>query len=327
MSDVRYIPISRLDESVMLPLMEEEARMWMMDFSWDYSAIQQVLLSFIREKMLPGYAALTNDNRMVGYTYFLANQARGSIGALYTTPATPPEKAQKIADDLLELAIVCFQDSSDINRIEAQILPFHGQDYSRVFAKYGFSHYPRHYLVRNINADDAEKEPFEPVKIIPWDSSLIGHAATMTALSYRDHLDHQILEDYLTQSSCENYLRGLVTNPGCGVFLPEASFMCLDGHYNPCGYVICSRISDGCALIPQIAMHPGWQGRGLGAALINRCLRQLQSMNFNRLSLVVTEKNSRASELYRRMGFQLCREFGAFTWNRDPGNDEYPDIS
>jgi len=317
MPDVRYIPISRLDEAAMLPLMEEEARMWLRDLYWDYSAIQKVLLSFIREKMLPGYAALADGNRLVGYAYFLANQARGSIGALYTTPTTPPDGAQKIADDLLELAIMCFQDSIDINRIEAQILPFHGQDYARVFVKYGFRRYPRLYLVRNIDAGHAEKEPADPTKIIPWDSSLIGHAAAMTAVSYRDHLDHQILEDYLTPSNCENYLRGLVTNPGCGVFLPEASFMCLDAHENPCGYVICSRISDGCALIPQIAMHPGWQGRGLGAALIGRCLRQLRAMNFHNLSLVVTENNSRAHEWYRRMGFQPHREFSAFIWNRD----------
>ena len=318
MSDVRYIPISHLDESAILPLMEEESRMWLTDLGWDYSAIQQVLLSFIREKMLPGYAALA-DGRIIGYTYFLANQARGSIGALYTTPATQPDKAQKIADDLLELAIVCFQDSSDIHRIEAQILPFHGQDYARVFTRYGFHQYPRHYLIRKINDLDTEKEPVERAEIIPWDSSLIRHAAAMTAASYRDHLDHQILEDYLTPSNCENYLRGLLSNPGCGVFLPDVSFMCLDEHGSPCGYVICSRISDGCALIPQIAMHPGWQGRGLGAALISRCLRQLRAMNYRCLSLVVTEKNSRANEWYRRMGFQVCREFGAFIWNRDPG--------
>jgi ribosomal protein S18 acetylase RimI-like enzyme len=297
--------------------MNEEARMWLTDLGWDYSAIQEVLRSFIRKKMLPGYAAFAGDKRPVGYTFFLANKARGSIGALYTTPTTPPDNAQKIADGLLDLAISCFQDSDDIRRIEAQILPFHGQDYARTFTRYGFRRYPRVYLVRNIDAGVTEKEPAVSAKIIPWDHALIAQAAVMTAASYFNHPDYEILKDYHTPANCEDYLRGLVTNPGCGVFLPDASFLCLDGDGNPRGYVICSRISDGRALIPQIATHPAWQGRGIGAALINRCLRQLRAMNFHSLSLVVTEDNSRACEWYQRMEFQPRRKFGAFIWNRD----------
>ena len=317
MSDIQYIPISHLGESVLFPLMKEEARMWLTDLGWDYSLVQQVLLSFIREKILPGYAAFTGgDKRPAGYIFFLFNQVKGSIGALYTTPTTTPDKAQETADGLVELAIAYFQGSSNIRRIETQIFPFHGQNYERIFGKYGFCHYPRIYLVRNIGADNTEKEPAAPTKIIPWDSALIGRAAAMTAESYRNHPDYEILEDYHTPTNCENYLRGLVTNPGCGVFLPDASFMCLDGHGTICGYAICSRISDGRAMLPQIAAHPAWQGRGLGAALMNRCLGRLQAMNFHSISLVVTKENSRASEWYRRMGFQPCREFGAFIWNR-----------
>ena len=317
MPDIKYIPISHLDESVMLPLMEEEARIWMTDLCWDYSVVQQILLSFIRKKTLPGYAAFNvSDNRLVGYIFFLANWTKGSIGALYTTPTTPPDKAQAIADNLVELAIACFQGSSDIRRIETQMFPFHGQNYARIFEKYGFRYYPRVYLVRNIDADVSEKEPAAPVKIIPWDSALISGAAAMTAESYRNHNDYEILEDYHTPVNCENYLRGLITSPGCGAFLPDASFMCLDAHGLPCGYAVCSRISDGRALIPQIATHPAWQGHGLGAMLINHCLRRLRTMNFHSISLVVTQENSRANEWYRRMGFQPCREFGAFIWNR-----------
>jgi ribosomal protein S18 acetylase RimI-like enzyme len=316
MPDIQYTPINHLDESSMFPLLKEEARLWLMDLGWDYSAVQQVLLSFIREKMLPGYAAFTGGNRPSGYIYFLVNQAKGSIGALYTTPATPPDKAQKMADGLVELAIACLQDSSGIRRIESQIFPFHGQNYAQIFSKYCFRHYPRRYLARNIGADITEKEPAATLKITPWDSTLISRAAAMTAASYREHIDYEIFEDYHTPSNCENYLRGLVTNPGCGFFLPEASFMCLDGHGNPRGYIISSRISGGRALIPQIATHPEWQGRGLGASLMSRCLRQLQAMNFQSVSLVVTGENSRACEWYRRMGFQTRREFGAFIWNR-----------
>ena len=316
MSNIQYVPISYLDESAIIPLMEEEKRIWLTDLGWDYSAIQQVLLSFIRKKMLPGYVALADGKQSVGYIYFLANKDKGSIGALYTTQTDKADKAQNVADDLLELAIACFQDSGGIRHIEAQIFPFHGRNFERIFNKYGFRHYPRRYLFRNIDTDVTEKEPAAPVKIIPWDSTLISRAAGMTAACYREHIDYEILEDYHTPENCENYLGGLVANPGCGIFLPDVSFICLDGQENICGYVICSRISDVGALIPQIATHPAWQGRGLGTMLMNRCLQRLRAMNFRSLSLVVTAENPRACEWYRRMGFQPRREFGAFTWNR-----------
>ena len=316
MPAIRYVQLSHLDESAILPLMKEEARMWLTDFGWDYSIVQQILLSLFREKMLPGYAAFSDGRHPDGYVYFLANKAKGSIGACYTTPTSPPEKARETADGLIELAVACLQDSREINRIETQMFTFHDQDYAPVFSKYGFRRYPRLYLVKDLGSDVVKKEPDASLKIIPWDSDLIVPTAVMTAESYLDHLDYEILEDYHTPENCENYLRGLVTKPGCGVFLKDASFLCLDGDGIPRGYVICSRISDDRAMIPQIAAHPAWQGSGIGAALMNRCMRQLKAMNFNSLSLVVTAENSRALDWYQRLGFKKSREFGAFIWNR-----------
>ncbi len=84
MPDFKYLPISYLDESVLLPLMQEEEKAWMSDLSWDYSPIRKILLSFIAQKLLPGFAAVNGKNA-IGYTYFLVNQAKGIIGALYVT--------------------------------------------------------------------------------------------------------------------------------------------------------------------------------------------------------------------------------------------------
>jgi len=316
MPAIRYVQLNRLDESAILPLMKEEARMWLSDFGWDYSIVQQILLYLFREKMLPGYAAFSDSIQPDGYVYFLANNAKGSIGACYTAPTTPPEKARKIADGLVELAVACLQDSSEISRIETQMFTFHGHDYAPIFSKYSFLRHPRLYLVKDMDSVIPEKDPVAPIKIIPWNTSLIVSVAVMTAESYRNHQDFEILEDYHTPANCENYLRGLVTKPGCGIFLQDASFMCLDEYGTPCGYLICSRISDRRAMIPQIATHPAWQGRGIGAALMSRCMRQLMAMNYNSLSLVVTAENSRALEWYQRLGFKQSREFGAFIWNR-----------
>jgi ribosomal protein S18 acetylase RimI-like enzyme len=156
--------------------------------------------------------------------------------------------------------------------------------------------------------------PFE--KIIPWSSDYLVQTAEMSMLSYRNQIDAEICEDYCSKDGCESYLRSLVENPGCGYFMPEASFMALDKQGAPCGFLICSRISSGTAMVPQVAVHPAYQGRGVGNALMTCTIDQLKALGFRSLSLTVTKKNRRAFEWYQRVGFRIRKDFGAYIWNR-----------
>ncbi|MDR1728708.1 MAG: GNAT family N-acetyltransferase [Acidobacteriota bacterium] len=337
MPDIRYIPISRLGAPRLRDLsllMQEEQEAWLGELGWDYSIIQQILLSFIDKKMLPGYAAFVGDAagagwKMAGYIYFLISsspgqpqaRSKGNIGALYTTGTIPAKDAQEVADGLLDLAVASFRDSSAVRRVEAQILPFRRQSFAGVFARNGFRRYPRLYMTLRLG-DGAgggravERRGTPSATIVPFDTARLKGAAKMTVESYRGELDADICEDYLTAEACENYLRSLVGNPGCGVFLPDASFMALDEGGGPCGYAICSRIAEGSALLPQIAVRPDCKGTGVGDALMGRCLGKLRAWGFGALSLTVSDKNSRACGWYRRLGFLPRKEFGAFVWNR-----------
>jgi ribosomal protein S18 acetylase RimI-like enzyme/transcription antitermination factor NusG len=312
MSDLKYFPISHLDESCLLPLMEEEEKMWMSDLCWDYSPIRHILVSFVKQKLLPGYVAV-NAKKAVGYTYFLVNQAKGIIGALY---ASKTNQSQEAVEQLLSLSISCLKDSQNIQRVEAQIMPFHNLNLAATFTQYGFTYYPRYYLDLNLDALTKKDDFQSPEKVIPWSSTYLERLAEMTSISYRNQTDAEICEDYRTKTGCESYLRSLVDNPGCGIFMPEASFIGLDEQGSPCGFVICCRISDTVGMIPQIAVHSSYQGRGLGNALIKRCFQGLQSLGFHNLSLTVTKKNRRAYEWYQRLGFKIRKEFGAYVWQR-----------
>ncbi len=312
MPDLKYLPISHLDESLLLPLMEEEEKVWMGDLGWDYSPIRQILVSFVKQKLLPGYAAV-NEKEAVGYIYFLVNQAKGIIGALY---ASKTSYSQEAVEELLSLTISCLKDSQNIKRVEAQIMPFHNINLTATFTKFGFNYYPRYYLDLDLDATKKSAEFTSVEKIIPWDSAYLERAAEMTLLSYRNQTDAEICEDYRTKPGCESYLRSLVENPGCGIFMPEASFMGLDSQGSPCGFLICCRISSGAAMIPQIAVHPSHQGRGLGNVLMNHTLEHLRAMDFRSVSLTVTKKNRRAFDWYQRLGFKIRKEFGAYVWER-----------
>jgi ribosomal protein S18 acetylase RimI-like enzyme len=313
MPDFKYLPIKHLDASQLLPLMEEEEKEWLADLGWDYSPIRNILASFIQQKLLPGYVAVINEKDAVGYTYFLINQDKGIIGALYVTRMN---NAQAVTKELLSNTIACLKDYSNINRIEAQIMPFNNLDLTSTFTQNGFNYYLRYYMDLDLTSYDGSADIPNQDNILPWNSSHIERAGEMTFLSYRDQVDAEICEDYCSQAGCTGYLRSLVENPGCGVFMPETSFMALDDQGDPCGYVICCRISSGFGMIPQIAIHPSYQGLGLGNALMHRCLQQLRIMGVHSASLTVTQKNQRAYDWYHRLGFRIRKAFGGYMWQR-----------
>jgi ribosomal protein S18 acetylase RimI-like enzyme len=313
MLNLKYVPISRLDAEALIPLMDEEEKAWRSDLGWDYSPIRQILVSFVRQKLLPGYVAVINEKEAIAYTYFLVNQSKGTIGALY---ASNKLHVQEAVEELLSLAIACLQDSPKIMRVEAQLMPFNGWDLTPSFMHQGFQYLPRFYLDLDLGLFPAKPSKPSSESILPWDSAYIERAAKMTVLSYQNQPDSEICADYGTQTGCAGYLRSLLQNPGCGIFMPEASFLALDVLGAPCGYVICCRIADRAAMIPQIAIHPSHQGQGVGNALMRRCLEQLQTMRFHSVSLTVTQKNQRACSWYQRLGFKIRKDFGAYVWER-----------
>ena len=312
MSNLKYFPISHLGESFLLPLMEEEEKAWMADLKWDYSPIRHILSSFVKQKLLPGYVAVDSE-KAIGYTYFLVNQTKGIIGALY---ASETRESQEAVEQLLSLTITCLKDTQNIQRVEAQIMPFHSLSFSASFTQHGFVYFPRYFLELDLDTADPKDDLSYEDKIIPWRSDYLERAADMTLASYSNQTDAEISADYRTKMGCESYLRSLVENPGCGIFMPEASFMGLDNEGGLCGFVICCRISPGVGMIPQIAIHPSHQGQGLGSRLIRRSFKELRSSGFQSVSLTVTKKNRRAYDWYQRLGFKIRKEFGAYVWQR-----------
>jgi ribosomal protein S18 acetylase RimI-like enzyme len=292
--------------------MEDEERCWLSELNWDYAPVRRILVSFVEQKLLPGYLALTG-REAVGYTYFLTHHSKGVVGTVYVSRL---DDAQSVADELLSLAIGCLKDNKAIKRIEAQILPFNDLSLTAAFARQGFTCHPRCYLELDLSAASLVNE-YSPVdRIVPWDPSFLPRAAEITLASYRDQPDARLCADYCTLKGCENYLRSLMENPGCGLLLPEASFIGLDGRNSPCGFLISSRIAEDAGMIPQVAILPSHQGYGLGNALMQNCLSHLKARNYRTVSLTVTRENRRAFEWYRRLGFRRRKEFGAFVWER-----------
>ena len=312
MQGLTFLPVHHALCPTLAELMDEEERAWMADLAWDFTPIRQILASHLAQKLLPGYAAVA-ANRAIGYTYFLVHRRKGIIGTVY---ATPGKDAQAIADELLSLAVNSLKGSEGLRRMEAQIIPFHSLNLTAGFTRNGFQYHPRYYLEIDLSSYPWGIQHSPQERIAAWDSAYIPHMAELTMASYRNQIDAVICEDYGSQAGCESYLRSLVENPGCGVFELEASFVAINSRGLPCGFVISSRISGSAGMIPQIAVSPSHQSRGLGKSLMDRALCHFKSRGFRTVSLTVTKRNRRAFEWYQRVGFKIRKEFGAFVWNR-----------
>ncbi len=310
MPDITLEPLSQADQSLITALMDDEEYAWLRELDWEYAPIRRILSSFLEQHLLPGFVAISG-RKPLGYTYFLTGNFKGVIGTLYATTA----EAQVAAILLLSHAFETLRTNRRLRRIEAQIIPLNGLDLTSIFSSFEFESYLRHYMELDLTV--SEWSDFESRSgIVPWAPGHLRAAAAAACRSYRTSLDAQICDDYTTETSCETYLRSLVENPGCGVFLTASSFVALDSRGVPCGFILTSRLSKTAAMIPQISIHPAHQGRGLGSTLMYRALHALKYAGFHTVRLTVTHQNRRAYEWYRRLGFQIRRDFSAYLWHR-----------
>ena len=80
------------------------------------------------------------------------------------------------------------------------------------------------------------------------------------------------------------------------------------------GLILCSRVRKDVGHVTQICVLPEYRSRGIGESLLAATNGSLRRRNFSLLSLTVTEANSRAVALYRRLNFESKRVFDAFVW-------------
>lgn len=310
MSDIELMPLSQADPGLMVPLMNDEEQAWLHELDWDYAPIRKILYSFLEARLLPGFLAI-DGTRALGYIYFLISRAKGMVGTIYVNPPDP----QETADQILSRAIESMKELGGLRRIEAQIIPLGGLELNAIFSRHGFQSYRRHYLELDLTGS-SWPDTGHKCAIVPWEAGYLRPAAEVAFRSYRGGIDAVICEDYGTELNCEGYLRSLSENPGCGIFLPDSSFVGLNPRGAPCGFILTSRLSRDAAMIPQISIHPDHQGKGLGSALVQRALHRLTSEGFKAVRLTVTRQNRRAYEWYLRLGFKVRRDFDAYVWQR-----------
>jgi ribosomal protein S18 acetylase RimI-like enzyme len=298
------------------PLLDDETQLWARLLSWDYAGSAEMILRYVDAKILPGYAAV-DRGRVFGYAFFVYEGSKGVIGDLYVSHGARLPDPRTVELNLLTHVIETLQQSPGIHRVEAQLLAHEANAVARPFLETGFQRHPRLFmgltLARSRPPESVSSHP--EIEIRPWTENDYQPSAAVITAAYRGHVDAQINDQYHTLSGSLRFLNNIVRFPGCGVFDAESSFVAVDRRAKSLiGLILCSRVRHDVGHVTQVCVLPDYRGRGIGESLLAATQLNLCRRSFSMLSLTVTEANTRAVALYRRLDFDSKRVFDAFVW-------------
>ena len=304
--DLRQIQSRSLE-----PLFQEEIRHWRDELHWDYRPSIELIKKFIDSRALGGYAAM-EDGRPAGYGFYVLEDHKGLIGGLYVSSHFAQENITK---KLITEMVTALHATPRLARIEAQLMPF-GSKLDPTFLSQYFKLHDRQFMLLPLAAAKLSvKQISAGLKVEPWSDRAFEPAARLIQLAYANHVDGEINDQYRSEAGGVKFLRNIVLLPGCGVFLPEASFIVrsVTGD-RPVGMILTSTVAEGVGHTTQICVMPGHQGAGIGRALMETSIQALRRRDYQAVSLTVTSINTSAVRLYEHLGFQTIKKFAAGVW-------------
>ncbi|HUO35099.1 MAG TPA: GNAT family N-acetyltransferase [Candidatus Acidoferrum sp.] len=304
--DLRQVHAKTLD-----PLFQEEARRWQEELFWDYRPSIELIRKFVDSRSLGGYMAVI-DSKPAGYGYYVLEDFKGLIGGLFVSSRVDQAAVNQ---RLLREMFQSLRATPHLHRVEAQLMPF-GTQLDPSFLSQFFRLHTRQFMLLNIDEASLSEKPLSPgLRIESWSDRNLDSAARLIQLAYAGHVDAEINDQYRSEIGGMRFLRNIVLLPGCGQFLPEASFLVRPASGEPpIGMVLTSTVDAGVGHTTQVCVKPGHQSHGVGRQLMEHSIRALARRGFRYLSLTVTAANSGAVRLYESLGFRTIKSFAAGVW-------------
>jgi ribosomal protein S18 acetylase RimI-like enzyme len=308
--DLRQTSVRQLE-----PLLEEEARHWHDELHWDYRGALDLIKRFLEAHALCGCVAFENG-AAAGYSFYVLEEQKGLIGGLYVSQRFPQAE---IGRRLLEEMLFSMRALPQLSRIEAQLMPFGGPVDSPL-REQGFRLYTRQFMLLDLqknNNDESRAGASAGMRVERWNDRFFEPCAKLIYLSYANHVDGEINDQYRSRAGALRFLKNIILLPGCGQFVPTASFVLRQpGSDELVGAVLTSEVSPGVGHTTQICVLPGYQGHGLGRMLMQTSAETLRALKFRELTLTVTSQNRSAVQLYENLHFTTIRSFTAGVWPR-----------
>jgi GNAT superfamily N-acetyltransferase len=295
--DLRQTTVRQIE-----PLLEEEARHWRDELHWDYRGALELIKRFLDAHALAGCVAYENGVA-AGYSFYVLEDQKGLIGGLYVSFKFPQDS---IGRRLLEEMLFSMRAIPHLARIEAQLMPFSGPVDSPLLDQ-GFHLYTRQFMLLDLNkVHEAKAGASAGMRLNRWNDRYFEPCAKLIYLAYANHVDGEINDQYRSRSGALKFLKNIILLPGCGQFVPGASFVLHEpGSEELIAAVLTSEVSAGVGHTTQICV-----------LLMQTSAEALRSMKFRELTLTVTSENHTAVQLYEKLGFHTIKSFTAGVWPR-----------
>jgi ribosomal protein S18 acetylase RimI-like enzyme len=329
---IEILDLRHFGAPVLRPVLEAESEMWMARLHWDYRTSSKLLMQYLDNHMLPGYAAL-EGGQVTGYAFCVYEDNKAVIGDVFALAGHNPdapdpadagegcgaEPSLEIEETLLRHLFETLVNSPQVDRIESQLLLHPSGTHARVFREAGFELYRRLFMVQPLAGRWSRPRPDLPggLELRSWRDEDLSPAARLIAEAYRDHPDSLINDQYRTVHGSLRFLNNIVRYAGCGVFSALVSHVVVERSSRELvALVLGSRVSPLSGHITQICVHPQCRRQGLARLLLTMAASQFVRQGVSEISLTVTEANTHAIELYRSEGYECAHTFDAAVWQR-----------
>jgi ribosomal protein S18 acetylase RimI-like enzyme len=309
---------------VLRPLLDAESEIWSERLHWDYRASARLLMQYLDNRMLPGYAAV-QAGKVTGYVFCVYEETKAVIGDVFALPAVAqsgngasspdPTRENTLLRHLFELLL----NSPHVDRIESQLLLHPSGEFAPAFRAVGFEVYRRLFLVQSLAGRWSEPHAHLPsnLELRPWREADLAPAARLICEAYRDHPDSLINDQYRSVHGSMRFLNNIVRYAGCGTFASQASYVVVDRTTRElAALVLGSRVSEQSGHLTQICVHPAFRRRGLARVMLAEAAFSFTRLGVSEISLTVTEANADAIQLYKDEGYRAAHSFDAAVWQR-----------
>ncbi len=309
---MQIVDLRQIQSRSLEPLFQEEARHWRDELHWDYRPSIELIRKFVDSRSLGGFVAV-EGGCPAGYGFYVLEDHKGLIGGLFVSSNFTQEPITKL---LVTEMVSALHATPRLERVEAQLMPF-GAELDPAFLSQHFRLYGRQFMLLNLAEAKLGGKPLSSgLRLEPWTDRAFEPAARLIQLSYANHVDGEINDQYRSEAGGMKFLRNIVLLPGCGQFLPEASFLVRPASGDrPVGMVLTSTVAERVGHTTQICVMPGHQGHGIGRALMESAIQALRRRRYEALSLTVTSVNTSAVQLYEHLGFRTIKKFAAGVWH------------
>jgi ribosomal protein S18 acetylase RimI-like enzyme len=323
-SSIEILDLRHYAAHALRPLLDAEGALWEKRLHWDYRASARLLMQYLDNHMLPGYAAV-EAGQVTGYVFCVYEDTKAVIGDVFALPGAPEDvgsgsgQASAIEETLLQFLFELLLNSPHVERIESQLLLHPSGSFAAAFRAAGFEVFRRLFLVQNLQGlwTPPKADLPDNLEIRPWREADLAPAARLICEAYRGHPDSLINDQYRTIHGSMRFLNNIVHYAGCGSFSSQSSHVVVErGSRELAALVLGSRVSGQSGHLTQVCVHPAYRRRGLARLLLAQAAFSFMRLGTTEISLTVTEANSDAIELYKQEGYVCEHSFDAAVWLR-----------